>query len=454
MSPTPADNLETSEEEQQHLTMVQELLARQRRVESLVHRQDMPRHKLVEGLVHKQHLAELKSLLGRMPPDRVARILEALPQDDSILVWEMVAADRGDEILDELSDALRETLSAAQASPRKPVMLNAFDLQNGRLRQIPIDSREDLARAKPIWVDLVAPSREERRWIDEIFGLRLPDADDLTDLEESARFYIEENGEVHLHSAFLLDKEDESRNVAVAFILRNNILFSTRDEELPVFRLQRLRARIQPGYVTEGKDVLIDLYAADVEYSADALEDIYAELEAVGRTVLSPQVSDDQAAEILSEIAKQEDLNGRIRRNVLDTRRALSFLMRGRLLSTDQHDDTRQILRDIESLDGHTSFLFGKINFLMDATVGFININQNKRVSKLTTIGVVFTPLNIIAGIGGMSEFSMMTRDIPWPIAYGAFIVGMIAVGWITFATLRFVEQRKLRRSIEASRQR
>ncbi|MBK8118220.1 MAG: magnesium transporter CorA [Sulfuritalea sp.] len=454
MSLTPADTLETSEEEQQHLTMVQELLTRQRRVENLVHRQDMPRHQLVEGLVHKQHLSELKGLLDRMPPDRVARILEALPQDDSILVWEMVAADRGDEILDELSDALRETFSAAQASPRKPVMLNAFDLQNGRLRQIPIDNREDLVKAKPIWVDLVAPSREERRWIEEIFGLRLPDADDLTDLEESARFYIEENGEVHLHSAFLLDKHDESRNVAVAFILRDNILFSTRDEELPVFRLQRLRARIQPGYVTEGKDVLLDLYAADVEYSADALEDIYAELEAVGRTVLLTQVSDDKAAEILSEIAKQEDLNGRIRRNVLDTRRALSFLMRGRLLSPDQQDDTRQILRDIESLDGHTSFLFGKINFLMDATVGFININQNKRVSKLTTIGVVFTPLNIIAGIGGMSEFSMMTQDIPWPIAYGTFIVGMIALGWMTFATLRFLEQRKLRRSVETRRQR
>ncbi len=454
MSLTPADTLETSEEEQQHLTMVQELLTRQRRVENLVHRQDMPRHQLVEGLVHKQHLSELKGLLDRMPPDRVARILEALPQDDSILVWEMVAADRGDEILDELSDALRETFSAAQASPRKPVMLNAFDLQNGRLRQIPIDNREDLVKAKPIWVDLVAPSREERRWIEEIFGLRLPDADDLTDLEESARFYIEENGEVHLHSAFLLDKHDESRNVAVAFILRDNILFSTRDEELPVFRLQRLRARIQPGYVTEGKDVLLDLYAADVEYSADALEDIYAELEAVGRTVLLTQVSDDTAAEILSEIAKQEHLNGRIRRNVLDTRRALSFLMRGRLLSPDQQDDTRQILRDIESLDGHTSFLFGKINFLMDATVGFININQNKRVSKLTTIGVVFTPLNIIAGIGGMSEFSMMTQDIPWPIAYGTFIIGMIALGWMTFATLRFLEQRKLRRSVETRRQR
>jgi magnesium transporter len=454
MSFTPADAQETSEDERQHLTLVQDLLARQRRVENLVHRQDMPRHQLVENLVHKQHLSELKTRLDQMPTDRVARILEALPQDDSILVWELVATERGDEILDELSDALRETLSAAQHSSRKPIMLNAFELKNGRLRQMPVDSREDLAATKPIWVDLVAPSREERSWIEDIFGLKLPDADDLTDLEESARFYIEENGEVHLHSNFLLDKDDESRNVAVAFILHNNILFSMRDEELPVFRLQRLRARIQPGMVSEGKDVLLDLYAADVEYSADALEDIYAELEAVGRTVLSPRISDDKAAQILSEIAQGEDLNGRIRRNVLDTRRALSFLMRGRQLSPDQHDDTRQILRDIESLDGHTSFLFGKINFLMDATVGFININQNQRVSKLTTISVVFMPINILAGIGGMSEFSMMTKDVPWPVAYGAFIFGMVAVGWITFVALRFFEKRKLRKSLEVNRPR
>ncbi|MBK9018607.1 MAG: hypothetical protein IPL72_00840 [Sulfuritalea sp.] len=117
--------------------------------------------------------------------------------------------------------------------------------------------------------------------------------------------------------------------------------------------------------------------------------------------------------------------------------------LRSRLLSTNQYDDARQILRDIDSLDGHTSFLFGKINFLMDATVGFININQNKRVSKLTTISVVFVPLNIIAGIGGMSEFSMMTQGVSWPVAYGAFTVAMGLFGWGTFVTLRWLETRK-----------
>jgi magnesium transporter len=424
----------------------------------------------VEDLVRRQEWVALRKRLEPLAPESVARILDALPPDESVQVWELLDKEQGEDVLEELSDALQESLDeeqdeplaaaagdapralSASEAPRKSATVNAFELKNGRLRQVQIDSQADLAATAPIWVDLLAPSKEERQWVKDIFDLELPDADDLTDIEESARFYIDEDAAVHLHSDFLLDKEDESRNVAVAFVLHNNILFSMREEELPVFRLQRLRARIQPGYVTDGKDVLLDLYDADVEYSADALEDVYAELEKVSRTVLTPQVTDDEAAEILSDIANEEDLNGRIRRNVLDTRRALSFLMRSRLLSTDQHDDVRQILRDIDSLDGHTSFLFGKINFLMDATVGFININQNKRISKLTTISVVFVPLNIIAGIGGMSEFSMMTEGIPWQLSYSAFAVAMGLIGWGTYVTLRWLENRRARKLLAGRR--
>ena len=160
---------------------------------------------------------------------------------------------------------------------------------------------------------------------------------------------------------------------------------------------------------------------------------------------------DSDAARILSDIAEEEDLNGRIRGNMLDTQRAVSFLVRGRLLSPTQLEDAREIIRDIESLNSHTAFLFEKINFLMDATVGFININQNKRVSQLTVAGVVFMPINVLAGIGGMSEFSMMTQGIPWPMAYGGFMAGMIMVGWLTYTALRFNEGRKLRRRARAA---
>ena len=331
-------------------------------------------------------------------------------------------------------------------------MIRVFDLHEGRLRQIPVETREELARAQPIWIDLVTPEDEQLAWAREIFGVNLPNPKDLTDLETSARFYVEDNGEVHLHSDFLLDRQDESRNVAVAFILNKGTLFSVRSEELPVFRLQRLRARAHSGYVSEAKDVLLDLYAADVEYSANALEDVYADLEEVGRQVLRSHITDVEAAKILMAIAEEEDLNGRIRRNVLDTRRALSFLLRGKLLSEAQHLDVREILRDIESLDGHTAFLFNKINFLMDATDSSININQNKDIKRLTVISVVFMPLNVLAGIGGMSEFSMMTQGIPWPIAYSSFLVGLIAIGGLTFFGLRFFEKRKTEKNREASR--
>jgi magnesium transporter len=249
----------------------------------------------------------------------------------------------------------------------------------------------------------------------------------------------------------LLDREGESRSVPVAFILHDGVLFSLRNAELPVFRLQRRRALTQPGYVSDCYDLLLDLYGADVEYSADSLEDIYATLGEVGRKVLSEKVSDEEAAAILADIAQEEDLNGRIRSNILDTQRALSFLIRCKIISSGQFDDSKQILRDVESLNSHTSFLFDKINFLMDATIGFININQNRRVSQLTFFGVVFMPLNILAGVGGMSEFSMMTQGVPWPIAYGSFVGGLGLIGWTTYVALKHFENRKARSSAKAA---
>ena len=106
---------------------------------------------------------------------------------------------------------------------------------------------------------------------------------------------------------------------------------------------------------------------------------------------------------MLAAIAREEDLNGRIRRNVMDTRRALSFMMRSRMLNAEQFEEARQILRDIDSLDSHTAFLFDKINFLMDATVGFININQNKIIKIFSVASVALLPPTLIASIYGMN---------------------------------------------------
>ena len=305
-------------------------------------------------------------------------------------------------------------------------MLNIFTLANGRLVQEEIESLEELSKFQPIWVDLESPTVEEKRWIKQYYGLSIPEDAMDEDIEESARFYEEDNGELHIRSDFLIADEDEPRTVRCAFILNlqnadlrsKGVLFSIHDEDVPVFRLLRLRARRAPGLLEDAKEVLLKLFDADAEYSADTLENIYDKLEIAGKLVLSGDVTDAMAGEVLGAIARQEDLNGRIRRNVMDTRRAVSFMMRSKMLNAEQFEEARQILRDIDSLDSHTEFLFEKINFLMDATVGFININQNKIIKIFSVASVALLPPTLIASLYGMNFKFMPELDWQWGYAY------------------------------------
>jgi magnesium transporter len=313
-------------------------------------------------------------------------------------------------------------------------MINVFVLQNGRLNQVPIESRTDLENVAPVWVDLTDPTDEEHVWVKNIYGVTLPGEDEVKDIEASARYYEAENGDLHLRTDFLIEEDaGPSRTVTVAFILARDMLFSVHTDDLPVFRLVRMRARSRPGSIGDYKDVLLDLYETDAEYSADALEGIYQNLEEVSSRVLQKEFTDYDAAAVLNAIAQEEDLNGRIRRNMMDTRRAVSFLMRGRLLNSDQFEEARQILRDIESLDGHTSFLFDKINFLMDATVGLININQNKIIKIFSVASVAFLPPTLIASIYGMN-FKGWFPELDWsfgyPFALGLMLTSAIAPFW------------------------
>ena len=315
-------------------------------------------------------------------------------------------------------------------------MLNVFSLVNGRLFQEEIGDPEALARVQPIWVDLEEPSVEEKGWIAARFGLTIPQDAVDEDIEESARFFEEDNGELHVRSDFLIDDDEDPRAVRVAFILNEHndslksrgVLFSIHDEDVPVFRLLRMRARRMPGLIDDAKDVLLMLFDADAEYCADTLEDIYDDLETVSAKVLSSEASASALGEALSAIARHEDMSGRIRRNVMDTRRAVSFMMRSRLLSAEQFEDARQILRDLDSLDGHTAFLFDKINFLMDATVGFININQNKIIKIFSVASVSLLPPTLVASSYGMNFQFMpeLTWRFGYPLAIGLMVLSAV----------------------------
>ena len=139
------------EDLQQNLREVAELLRRHRLVEGLVGRQEMPRHELVETLVHKQHLAELRGKLEKLHSADVASILEALPTEERLVVWDLVRTDREGEILLEVSDAVRESLIAAMDS--RELVAAAETLEADQIADLapdlPAQVVEDVIRALP-----------------------------------------------------------------------------------------------------------------------------------------------------------------------------------------------------------------------------------------------------------------------------------------------------------------
>jgi magnesium transporter len=104
-------------------------------------------------------------------------------------------------------------------------------------------------------------------------------------------------------------------------------------------------------------------------------------------------------------------------------------MMRSKMLTPQQFEEARQTARDIESLEGHTAFIFDKINFLMDATVGFININQNKIIKIFSVASVALLPPTLIASIYGMNFQYMpeLSHKLGYPFALG--LMALSALG-------------------------
>ena len=141
-----------TESVQEALEQVRDLLQKHRLVESIVHKQDMPRHELVESLVHKQNLAELQNKLDKLHPADVAYILEALPLDERLVVWDLVKAERDGEILLEVSDAVRETLIENMDSHELVAAAEQLDTDEiaDLVPDLPQDVVDDVLHSMPV----------------------------------------------------------------------------------------------------------------------------------------------------------------------------------------------------------------------------------------------------------------------------------------------------------------
>ncbi|CEP35451.1 magnesium and cobalt transport protein CorA [Vreelandella sulfidaeris] len=309
-------------------------------------------------------------------------------------------------------------------------MLRLFKIENGLIHEIKCPLEElgsHLIQAD--WIDAHEPDEDERALLQHMLCTELPEPDEVEEIETSARCFVDQAG-IHVHSLFLAQSEGRHTTVSVACILQKNCLITIREGDLADFRLLRMRAHKGQVEVQSPQDLLVTLLEQKVENHADALEDLHRQLEKISYMVLEDEESELEDA--IGKLARLEDSNGKIRLCLMDTQRDISFLLRHLKTQPEQSESLREIMRDIETLMSHTTFLFDKINFLMESTQGFINIEQNQIIKTFSIAAVVFLPPTLVASIYGMN-FDYMP-ELKWllgyPWALGLMVMSGIAPYW------------------------
>ncbi len=290
---------------QQHLKEVQDLLARQKVVEGLVHRQDMPRHELVENLVHKQHEAGLRAKLDSLHPADIAYILEALPREERLYVWDLVKAERDGEILLEVSDAVRESLIETMDPEELKAAAGSLDA----------DELADLAPDLPpeviedVFQSLDSEGREQLRAAmsypeDSVGALMDFDMvtvrDDVT-LEVVLR-YLRRFDELpdHTDKLFVVDREDHLEGI----LTLETLLIS--DPERTVAEVMRS----EPVISFTPEDEADDAAQAFERYDLVSAPVIDSERRVIGRITVADAVDfirEESEAEILSQAGLREE---------------------------------------------------------------------------------------------------------------------------------------------------
>jgi magnesium transporter len=309
-------------------------------------------------------------------------------------------------------------------------MLKFFKIRNGLIQEV---SKEDekltTLQKEANWIDAAEPDDDDRLQLKALLRTDLPESDDVEEIEASARCFVDQAG-IHVHSLFLNQTEGRHKTSTVACILQQDRLITIRETELADFRLLRMRARRGQIAVDSPAHLLVTLLENKVENHADALEDLHRQLEEVSHLVLEDNESELDV--IIEKLARLEDSNGKIRLCLMDTQRNISFLLRHLPNRQDYSETLREVMRDVETLMSHTTFLFDKINFLMDSTQGFINIEQNKIIKIFSIASVVFLPPTLVASIYGMNFKIMPELDLSfgYPAALGLMVFSAFAPYW------------------------
>ena len=319
-------------------------------------------------------------------------------------------------------------------------MLNVFVPGPGGLERRDADARAELP-ADALWVDLRDPSPEEEQRVERALGIDVPTREEMREIEASNRLY-EDHDSLYMTATVVTKLDsDFAETTQVTCILTGARLVTNRyADPLPFQRFIAFAAN-HPAACSSAPLLLAGLLEAIVNRIADVLEKIGADIEAISARIFARpsgrrrQAHDFQAE--LEQIGRGGELVSKARESLVSLSRLLGFLQESgsARLTQEAQASLRTVSRDVAALSDHATFLGDKVQFLLDATLGMVTIDQNNILKIFSVVAVLMLPPSVIGAFYGMNFVYIPLLHQQWGI--WAALAMMVVSAVVPYAYFR-----------------
>ncbi|MDR3478474.1 MAG: magnesium transporter CorA family protein [Gammaproteobacteria bacterium] len=295
------------------------------------------------------------------------------------------------------------------------------------------------------WIDLLSPTKEEEQLVENVIGLNVPTSEEMREIELSSRIY-KDDGNLFMTATMIAQATSiEQKSDAVTFIMTDKQLITIRYIDPQSFK--KFIAILQKNGLLshDPMGLMIEFLEVAIDRLADILEIVGHTLDKYSQQVFrpsSPGNSDERVdyQSLMQQLGSSGDLNTKARESLMNFNRLITFMVQTAASKIDPEMQVRFMTasKDIASLSDHATFLSSKVNFLLDATLGMVNIEQNNIIKIFSVAAVIFLPPTLIASIYGMNFKAM--PELSWHFGYLMAISFMLLSAWLPF---RYFKRRK-----------
>ena len=293
-----------------------------------------------------------------------------------------------------------------------------------------------------LWIDLIEPTPQEDRLVESYLGISVPTREEMSDIEPSELLYTEE-GARYMTARVVHNIDVDPEVSGITFILRDKAMVTVRYAEPKAFQMFTHRIARPDGCAPTPEAILAGLFETIIDRAADVLQMTGARLDKLSHTVFEskadPKSRNSEFQDTLRALGRHGDLISKIRESLVSVERVLLFLSvsyRTTRVPLELREEVKTTLRDLQSLEEHATFQSQKIQFLLDATLGLVNLEQNNIIKLFSVMAVIFMPPTLVASIYGMN-FKLMP-ELEWHLGYPMAIAIMVMAGLLPYLFFRW----------------